>query len=412
MNAEIIAVGTELLMGETQDTNTSWIGQRLPEFGLELEYAAIVGDDLTRLTETLDRAWRRADVVIAMGGLGPTLDDLTRDAIAKMLGEPLTTDPELKVWLEENFARRNVRPMPKQNLRQAGLIPSAVAIRNAMGTAPSWWIERDGKLLITLPGPPRELANMWTTEIAPRLKERLPGKKIMSRTFKTIGLSEAAVDEMARDVYDVPGMDFGVYAKPDGIYLRAIAKADTEAEALTTLLRAETMVRDALGPYIWGTDEEYPPERAGELLRRRGYTLAVMESCTGGMVGAAITEIPGSSDYFLGGAITYSNAMKAQAGVPDQTLQANGAVSEEAAREMAEAARRTFGADCGVSVTGVAGPDDQNRVKAGTVFIGVAAPSGSTVTRHEFPSRRPLVRNRAVTAALLQLIQALQDPAD
>lgn len=412
MNAEIIAVGTELLMGETQDTNTSWIGQRLPEFGLELEYAAIVGDDLTRLTETLDRAWRRADVVIAMGGLGPTLDDLTRDAIAKMLGEPLTTDPELKVWLEENFARRNVRPMPKQNLRQAGLIPSAVAIRNAMGTAPSWWIERDGRLLITLPGPPRELANMWTTEIAPRLKERLPGKKIMSRTFKTIGLSEAAVDEMARDVYDVPGMDFGVYAKPDGIYLRAIAKADTEAEALTTLLRAETMVRDALGPYIWGTDEEYPPERAGELLRRRGYTLAVMESCTGGMVGAAITEIPGSSDYFLGGAITYSNAMKAQAGVPDQTLQANGAVSEDAAREMAEAARRTFGADCGVSVTGVAGPDDQNGVKAGTVFIGVAAPSGSTVTRHEFPSRRPLVRNRAVTAALLQLIQALQDPAD
>jgi len=411
MNAEIIAVGTELLMGETQDTNTSWIGQRLPEFGLELEYAAIVGDDLTRLTEMLDRAWRRADVVIAMGGLGPTLDDLTRDAIAKMLGEPLTTDPELKVWLEENFARRNVRPMPKQNLRQAGLIPSAVAIRNAMGTAPSWWIERDGKLLITLPGPPRELANMWTTEIAPRLKERLPGKKIMSRTFKTIGLSEAAVDEMARDVYDVPGMDFGVYAKPDGIYLRAIAKADTEAEALTTLLRAETMVRDALGPYIWGTDEEYPPERAGELLRRRGYTLAVMESCTGGMVGAAITEISGSSDYFLGGAITYSNAMKAQAGVPDQTLQANGAVSEEAAREMAEAARRTFGADCGVSVTGVAGPDDQNGVKAGTVFIGVAAPSGSTVTRHEFPSRRPLVRNRAVTAALLQLIQALQEPA-
>lgn len=412
MNAEIIAVGTELLMGETLDTNTSWIGQRLPEFGLELEYAAIVGDDLTRLAETLDRAWRRADVVIAMGGLGPTLDDLTRDAIAKMLGEPLTTDPELRVWLEENFARRNVRPMPKQNLRQAGLIPSAVAIRNAMGTAPSWWIERDGKLLITLPGPPRELANMWTTEIAPRLKERLPGKKIMSRTFKTIGLSEAAVDEMARDVYDVPGMDFGVYAKPDGIYLRAIAKADTEAEALNTLLRAETMVRDALGPYIWGTDEEYPPERAGELLRRRGYTLAVMESCTGGMVGAALTEIPGSSDYFLGGAITYSNAMKARAGVPEPTLQANGAVSEEAAREMAEAARRTFGADCGVSVTGVAGPGDQDGVKAGTVFIGVAAPSGSTVTRHEFPSRRPLVRNRAVTAALLQLIQALQEPGD
>ena len=141
MNTEIIAVGTELLMGETQDTNSSWLGQRLPEFGLELKFVTIVGDDLTRLTETLDRAWRRSDVVIAMGGLGPTLDDMTRDGIANMLGEQITTDPELKAWLEDNFARRNVNPMPRQNLRQAGIIPSAVAIRNAMGTAPSWWID-------------------------------------------------------------------------------------------------------------------------------------------------------------------------------------------------------------------------------------------------------------------------------
>ena len=221
--------------------------------------------------------------------------------------------------------------MPRQNLRQAGIIPSAVAIRNAMGTAPSWWIDKGSKILLTLPGPPRELTNMWTTEIAPRLKERLPGQKIMARTFKTIGLSEAAVDEMVRDVYDVPGMDFGVYAKQDGIYLRGIAKANTEAEALTTLLRAETMVRDALGDYIWGTDEEYPPERVGDLLREKGYTLAVLESCTGGMIGAALTEIPGSSEYFLGGAITYSDEMKAQAGVPRETLDAHGAVSEETA---------------------------------------------------------------------------------
>ena len=339
MNTEIIAVGTELLMGETQDTNSSWLGQRLPEFGLELKFVTIVGDDLTRLTETLDRAWRRSDVVIAMGGLGPTLDDMTRDGIANMLGEQITTDPELKVWLEENFARRNVNPMPQQNYRQAGIIPSATAIRNAMGTAPSWWIDTGSKILLTLPGPPRELTNMWTTEIAPRLKERLPGQKIMARTFKTIGLSEAAVDEMVRDVYDVPGMDFGVYAKQDGIYLRGIAKADTEAEALTTLLRAETMVRDALGDYIWGTDEEYPPERVGDLLREKGYTLAVLESCTGGMIGAALTEIPGSSEYFVGGAITYSDDMKVQCGVPRETIDAHGAVSEETARAMAEAAR-------------------------------------------------------------------------
>ena len=409
MKAEIIAVGTELLMGETPDTNSSWIGQRLPEFGLELEYITVVGDDLTRLSATLDRSWRRSEVVIVMGGLGPTLDDLTRDGIANMLGEELTTDPELRRWLEENFARRNIRPMPQQNLRQAGIIPSARAIRNAMGTAPSWWIDKGSKILITLPGPPRELTNMWTTEIAPRLKERLPGKKIMSRTFKTIGLSEAAVDEAVRDVYDLQGADFGVYAKPDGIYLRAIAKADTETEALNTLLRAETMVREALGGYIWGTDEEHPPERAGQLLRERKYTLAVCESCTGGMIGAAITEVPGSSDYFVGGAITYSNEAKVRAGVPAQLLRAHGAVSEETARAMAEAACRTYGADCGIGVTGVAGPDDQDGIKAGSVFIGVAVPNAATVTKHEFPSRRPLVRNRAVTAALLQLIRALHE---
>ena len=410
MKAEIIAVGTELLMGETQDTNSSWIGQRLPEFGLELQFVTIVGDDLTRLTETLDRAWRRSDVVIAMGGLGPTLDDLTRDGIANMLGEQITTDPELKRWLEENFARRGAQPMPRQNLRQAGIIPSARAIRNAMGTAPSWWIDNGDKILVTLPGPPRELTNMWSTEIAPRLKERLPGLKIMSRTFKTIGLSEAAVDEAVRDVYDLDGMDFGVYAKADGIYLRAIAKAETEVEALNTLLRAETMVRDALAGYIWGVDEDYPPARAGELLREKKLTLAVMESCTGGMVGAAITEIPGSSDYFVGGAITYSNESKVTAGVSADVLREHGPVSSETARAMAEAACRSFGADCAISVTGVAGPGDQDGVKAGTVFIGVATPGGVEIVRHEFPSRRPLVRNRAVTAALLQLVQSLQGP--
>ena len=408
MKAEIIAVGTELLMGETQDTNSSWIGQRLPEFGLELQFVTIVGDDLTRLTDTLDRAWRRSDVVIAMGGLGPTLDDLTRDGIANMLGEEITTDPELKRWLEENFARRGPQPMPQQNLRQAGIIPSAKAIRNAMGTAPSWWIDTGAKILLTLPGPPRELTNMWSTEIAPRLKERLPGQKIMSRTFKTIGLSEAAVDEAVRDVYDLDGMDFGVYAKQDGIYVRAIAKADTETEALNTLLRAEAMIRDALGDYIWGSDEEYPPQRAGELLREKKLTVAVLESCTGGMVGAALTEIPGSSDYFVGGGITYTNESKVAAGVPVEVLREHGAVSDQAARAMAEAACLAYGADCAISVTGVAGPGDQDGVKAGTVYIGVATPDSVTVARHEFPSRRPLVRNRAVTAALLQLIQALQ----
>jgi len=408
LKAEIIAVGTELLMGETQDTNSSWIGSRLPEVGLELHWVTIVGDNIDELTDILARAWERSDVVLTMGGLGPTMDDLTRDGIAGMLGETITTDPGLKEWLEDSFARRNMNPMPQQNLRQAGIIPSASSIHNSLGTAPSWWIERNGKILATMPGPPRELTNMWSTEIAPRLKERIPGNVIMSRMFKTIGLSEAAVDEMVGELYQMPGMDFGVYAKPDGIYVRAIAKAQTEAEVLSTLQAAETKIRAALDEYIWGTDEDLPAVVVGQLLRERGYKLAVLESCTGGMLGGAITDIEGSSDYFVGGAITYSLGLKVQAGVPAATIDDFGVVSEETAIAMAKAARRTYGTECGIGVTGVAGPDDQGDIKAGTVFIGVAHPGGASVTEHRFPSRRPLVRNRAVTAALLQLASALR----
>jgi nicotinamide-nucleotide amidase len=408
MRAEIIAVGTELLMGETQDTNSSWMGSHLPELGLELQFVTIVGDNITRLTETIERAWRRSEVVFTIGGLGPTLDDMTRDGIAAVLGEKITIDPDLKEWLEANFRSRNINPMPPQNLRQASIIPSAKAIHNPMGTAPSWWIERDNKILATLPGPPREMMNMWTSEMVPRIKERVPGNIIMSRTFKTIGLSEAAVDEMVGPAYDIPGMDLGVYAKPDGIQVRAIANAATEAEALKTLLTAEEFIRGALGTYIWGTGEDLPPETLGTLLKENKLTLAVLESCTGGLIGGAITEVPGSSDYFKGGAITYTEEMKVQAGVSAKTIADNGVVSEQTAAAMADAARATFGADCGIGVTGVAGPDDQGDIKAGTVYIGVAHPGGTSVEKYQFPSRRPLVRGRAVTAALLQLTKALQ----
>ena len=178
MKAEIIAVGAELLMGETQDTNSSWIGSRLPELGLQLQWVTIVGDDVGMLVDIIGRAWERSDVVLTIGGLGPTKDDVTRDGIAGVLGEEMTVDPGLAEWLETSFARRNIRPMPQQNLRQASIIPSAKAIHNSLGTAPSWWIERDDKIIATMPGPPREMMNMWTTEIAPRLKERIPGDVI------------------------------------------------------------------------------------------------------------------------------------------------------------------------------------------------------------------------------------------
>lgn len=403
VKAEIIAVGTELLMGETADTNSGWLATKLPEVGLELQWITIVGDDLQHAADILERAWRRSDYVFTIGGLGPTLDDLTRDAVAMMLDEPLTTDPELKRWLEDMFRRRGASPMPSQNIRQAGIIPSAKAIPNANGTAPGWWVERDGKILVTMPGPPGEFMAMWNTEVLPRLKRRIKGTVLLTRTFKTIGLGEASVDEMVRHVYDMPGIVLGCYAKPDGIYLRTIAKAPTDGEARAALARAEVAVRAALGPSLWGVDEETPQQRVGALLRERGYKLAVVESCTGGMVAEAITEVPGASAYFLGGAVTYTDAAKVAAGVPAGTLQRFGAVSRETAEAMAQAARAMYGADCGIGVTGEAGPVSGSGVEPGIVFIAVAHPGGTRVVEHRYPPRRPLVRGRAVAQALLEL---------
>ena len=410
MRAEIIAVGSELLMGETADTNSSWLAVHMPEVGLELHAVTIVGDDLAELTEVVRRAWGRSDFVFTIGGLGPTLDDLTRDAIAATLGEPMSEDPELVRWLEENFARRGVGQMPRQNLRQTLVIPSAAPIRNEMGTAPSWWVRRDGKAIVTLPGPPSELMHMWTAEIAPRLKKAVTGSVILTRTFKTIGLSEAAVDEMCAHLYDMEGMDFGCYAKPDGIYLRAVARAPNEEAALETLAVAEQEARQALGAHLWGVDDETPQGRVGELLRERGYRLGVLESLTGGLVSGAITETPGASEYFAGGVVVYSNEAKIAAGVPADTIRRFGAVSAETAEAMANAARNAFGAECGIGVTGVAGPDPQPEEDAapGTVFIAAAYPGGADVQKHVFPPRRPLVRGRAVAMTLLQLAHELQ----
>lgn len=407
MKAEIIAIGTELLMGETADTNSGWIATHMPELGIELQWVTTVGDDMPRLTEAIERAWRRSDFVVTMGGLGPTSDDMTRDAIAKVMNETLTLDGGLLKWLEETFQRRG-QPMPIHNQQQAGIIPSAVSMPNPMGTAPGWWIQKDGKVLITLPGPPRELMEMWNSEVIERMRPLITGTIIRTRTFKTLGLGEASVDEMVKHLYGQDGVDLGCYAKPDGIYLRAIAKSTKEEVAISTLDNIDRDIRKVLGSYIWGTDEDRPEEQLGHLLRDRGLTLAVMESFTGGMIASAITDIPGSSEYFLGGVVSYSNEAKEYAGVDPAIIKAHGVVSEECAAAMAEAVRRNLGADCAISTTGIAGAEEIEGHPGGTAFIGIAHPGGSGVVKHQFPPRRGLVRNRAVTQALLELVQALQ----
>ena len=409
MYAEIVATGTELLLGETQDTNSSYLGALMPSLGLEVRQVTLVGDNLEEMTQVLAQAWRRSPFTFTIGGLGPTQDDVTREAIARVFNETITTDETLLEELQALFRRRGA-PMPSHNLKQAGLIPSAVGVPNRLGTAPGWWAEKDGHVIVALPGPPRELQEMWEKQVAPKIRKQVTGQVILTRTLKTIGLSEAAVDEMATPVLGTENPYLGIYAKPDGIHLRIIARGTTEEEAQGLLTPVEKKLRKLFSESIWGVDSENPQEVIGALLRQRGLTLATMESCTGGLLASAITDIPGSSDYFQGGIVSYTNDLKVASGVDAALIEKHGAVSQQVAEAMAQAVRHRFSAHYGIGVTGVAGPESLGDIPPGTVYIAVAAEEYSHFALHRFPSgNRTLVKHRAVVSALLALRQALEN---
>jgi nicotinamide-nucleotide amidase len=411
MKAEIISIGTELLLGETVDTNANYLAGQLPLLGIDLYWISQVGDNQARLVEVLKRAWQRSELMLTTGGLGPTEDDLTREAIAEMLGETLTVSPMLKREIEDFFTQRGIE-MPLSNLKQAALIPSASAIHNIRGTAPGWWIEKDGHILIAMPGPPREMQNMWELEVQPQLRQRFTGTVILSRTVKTFGLTEAAVGEMVAPLLVGTNPTLAIYAKADGIYLRLTTKAQSQADAEETLARGEASVRSILGEYIWGIDQDTLEGMVGQLLVGKGLSLAVVESCTGGLLAATITDVPGSSSYFKGGLVAYSDEAKITCGVDPGLISKCGAASSEVAQAMAKAARLYLKADIGVSTTGVAGPDGVENKTAGMLYIAVDNGRTSRVIQGNYPGNRPQVKRRAATAALFELKKLLMTVND
>ncbi|MBI2172014.1 MAG: competence/damage-inducible protein A [Chloroflexi bacterium] len=403
MYAEIVASGTELLMGETQDTDSSYLGARLPALGLELRQITLVGDDMERYVEVLERSWKRNPFTFTTGGLGPTVDDVTREAIAQVFGEQVYVDGQQRQVLIDLFKSRSTE-MPVRNIKQAWLIPSARAIPNRMGTAPGWWAEKEGRVIVAMPGPPRELYEMWEGQVVPQIKERVKGSVVLTRTIKTIGLGEALVDEMATEVLGIQNPYVGTYAKPDGIYLRVIARGSTEGEAQALLAPVDEKLRRIFDKSVWGIDDETVEERVGTLLHQQGLTLATMESCTGGQLADLITNVAGSSRYYKGGIISYTNELKIASGVPAHLIETHGAVSEPVAAAMAQAARMRLNADLGVGITGVAGPEALEGKPPGTVFIGVADAKAAKASAYRFPANnRGLVKRRAVTSALLAL---------
>ncbi len=407
MKAEIVAIGTEILLGEIIDTNSAYIARQLPELGIDLYYKSVVGDNMGRIVETFERAWNRSDLIICTGGLGPTVDDMTRESIAQMLKEVPRVEPALEEHLRGFFTRRSV-PMPESNIKQAWLIPSARALENPRGTAPGWWVERDGRVIICMPGVPPEMERMWMNEVRPELERRSTGEVLVTRTIKTVGIGEGQVDEMAQPLYATPDVGIGTYARADGVHLRIGAKGKTSEEAWSRIRPVEQAMDEIFGTSIWGKDEDTFEGRIADLMVEKQRTLAAMESCTGGLFASTITDNSGASDYFLGSAVTYQIQQKINAGVPAEVIEHYGVYSQETARAMAAAARANFGSDYGVGITGVAGTEPVGGVAPGTVHIAIDSAHGPGIASTVVVNQgRAAVKRRAVTTALLLLRRTL-----
>ncbi len=402
MNAEIISIGTEILMGEIVDTNSGYLAAELAKLGVEVRWVAKVGDDPDRLGQAIAQAFDRSDVTLTSGGLGPTSDDLTRESIARVMGEEMTVRDDLLVQLKAQFEGRGA-PMPSTNLKQATLIESAEAIPNPIGTAPGWWVHRDGKVIAAMPGPPRELDRMWTNEVAPRLRTLNPDVAIVTRTLKTFGMSEGGLDEMLSPLFESANPALGIYSKEDGIHLRAIATASTADEARDLIEPMEREIRRIAGDAVWGFDDETPVAKAVSALKRTGRTLGVFEGFTGGLLASHLTEAPGSGDVLKGSLVAADGNL-----MPRLGLNPRAAPSPDVAGAMAEAAREFFGADVGVGVTHLVDSPTLASGPIGTVHMAFAVDGGVTVKSGSYPTQRLRIRSRAVTHALLELIKVLE----
>nr|WP_279231919.1 CinA family nicotinamide mononucleotide deamidase-related protein [Thermus hydrothermalis] len=374
------------------DTNTAEIARSLKPYALKVERTLRVVDEPEPLAQEVRAAWERARLVVLSGGLGPTPDDVTREAVALALGEPLELDEAVLAEIKALFRARG-RDMPPANRKQALKIPSATWLKNPVGTAPGWWVRKGGKDLVLLPGPPPEWRPMWR-EVLPRLA--LPPRPYAERVFKTWGIGESDIVERLGELF-VRGeeVEVGTYPKLHGVEVVVRGREDRVAEL------AERIKKKLLRE-IWGEGDLTLAEAVKRRMELEGATLATMESLTGGLLGAEITRVPGASRFYLGGVVSYSVGAKARFGVPEELLAKT--VSAETAKAMAEAARSLFGATYALATTGVAGPDPLEGEPVGTVYVALAGPKGTEARRYRFPGDREAVRLRSVYAALALLV--------
>jgi nicotinamide-nucleotide amidase len=403
MRCDVLAIGTELLLGQIVDTNSSWIGEQLAMVGIDTMEHRKVGDNLGRMVVALDEMLEQADAVVVCGGLGPTQDDVTREAIAGVMGVELELHEDLAEAIREMFGSR-FRDMPLNNLRQAQVPKGATAIPNPIGTAPGIRAELDGKVIYAVPGVPYEMQKMIVEQVLPDLLERSgESAVIVSRSLKTWGQSESGLAEMIAHRVDAqtnPTIAF-LARGIEGLVVRLTAKAESEAEAAALIAVEEELLREILGPLVFGIDDETIEHAALAALETRGWTLGVAESLTAGLIGSRIGAVPGASRTFRGAIVSYATDVKRS--LLDVT--ADLAVSKDAAKQMAVGAQRVLGADVGISATGVAGPDEQDGQPVGTVWFGIALPGREP---EAFTARLPGDRERVRQFAAISLLNALR----
>jgi nicotinamide-nucleotide amidase len=405
-SAEIIAVGSELLTPSRIDTNSLAITQALNHLGIEVRAKAIVGDRRADVAAVFRGALNRADIVILCGGLGPTDDDLTRDVVADVLGRALHEDPAITEAIRARFARRKLS-MPEINRRQAMVPDGGVVVDNPEGTAPGLWIEHGDQVVVLLPGPPRELGPMLEGDVRRRLASRVTGELLFSRVVRVFGRSESHTEEAVQPFYAAwaagdPPIEVTILAARGAIDLHLTTRARDVSGASVVLEPAVRLAVEALGDDVYSDTGQAIEQVIGDLLRARGWHLAAAESCTGGLLVARLTDIPGSSDYVAGGVVSYSNQLKIDLlGVDPGVLETHGAVSEPVAQAMAAGVRARSGTEVGIGITGIAGPDGGTEAKpVGTVALAIDTPEGALVRTRRMLGGRDLIRAMAVHSAL------------
>lgn len=406
MNAEIIAVGSELLTPFRTDTNSLYLTEQLNQLGVEIRLKTVVGDDLPRLVATSQHALFRSEIVIFSGGLGPTEDDLTREAVAQALGVPLHRDAEVLAKIEQRFAARGWK-MSANNSKQADVIEGAAVLQNPNGTAPGQWLngkfEGRERIVILLPGPPHELKALFESECRERLRAKLPSAFLATRVLKIAMLGESMVDARVSPIYKrYPDVQTTILAGAGEIQLHFTSRADSLGVAQARVDETADAVEEELDDAVYSRDGESLEQIVGYWLQMRNATVSVAESCTGGLLGERITSVPGSSRYFAGGAIVYSNTVKTElAGVPADMIERYGAVSREVAAALAEGIRYRCESTLGIGITGVAGPSGGTEQKpVGLVFHALASAGGTEVIERNFPGDRKRIRWFATTLAL------------